>query len=72
MLEAFRLAVSILGNDYLPVAVQDDVLLFAIDGKEIFQDNSSERWAQYLTHPIAHRLALPNTFIMSNSCTISL
>lgn len=47
MLDTFRLAVSVLGDDYLPVALRDDVLLFAIDGKEVFQDNNSERWAQY-------------------------
>ena len=33
---------------FLPAAVQDDMLLFAVDGKKIFQDNARERWAQYL------------------------
>ena len=47
-LTAFLQAIQILDHDFLPAAVQDDILLFAVDGKKIFQDNARERWAQYL------------------------
>ncbi len=47
-LTAFLQARQVLGNDFLPAAVQGDILLFAVDGKKIFQDNTCERWAQYL------------------------
>lgn len=47
-LPAFLQAIQVLGKDFLPAAVQGDILLFAVDGKKIFQENAREHWAQYL------------------------
>lgn len=47
-LELFKNALKVLGDDFLPVAVQEDVLLFPVNGKEVFSDDTKMKWEQYL------------------------
>lgn len=46
--EILRSSLEYLGEGHLPVAIQEDVLLFPVNGKDIFADESKKKWSNYL------------------------